>query len=64
MFTRSQIEEIKDKLADYGIKDTVFKHLGNVPEDTEFAIVTEKKNKRISFETIFNYLREHLIVIE
>lgn len=45
MFTKNQIEEIRDKLAQLGVKDTDFKVTKEVSEDAMIAIVSGGENK-------------------
>ena len=47
MFTKNQIEEIRDKLAQLGVKDTEFKVTEEVSEDDMIAIVSGGENKTI-----------------
>lgn len=47
MFTKNQIEEIRDKLARLGVKDTEFKMIKEVSEDDTVAIVSGGENKTI-----------------
>lgn len=45
MFTKNQIEEIRDKLAQLGVKDTEFKVTEGVSEGDMIAIVSGGENK-------------------
>ena len=45
MFTKNQIEEIRDKLAQLGVKDTEFKVTEEVSKDDMIAIVSGGENK-------------------
>lgn len=45
MFTKNQIEEIRDKLAQLGVKDTEFKVTKEVSRDDMIAIVSGGENK-------------------
>ena len=47
MFTKNQIEEIRDKLAQLGVKDTEFKVAEEASEDDMIAIVSGGENKII-----------------
>ena len=47
MFTKNQIEEIRDKLAQLGVKDTEFKVTEEASEDDKVAIVSGGENKII-----------------
>lgn len=47
MFTKNQIEEIRDKLAQLGVKDTEFKVIKEVSGDDMIAIVSGGENKII-----------------
>lgn len=45
MFTRNQIEEIRDKLAQLGVKDTDFEVTEEISDDSMVAIVSGGENK-------------------
>lgn len=52
MFTKNQIEEIRDKLAQLGVKDTEFKVTEKVSEDDMIAIVSGGENKIIQLKDL------------
>lgn len=52
MFTKNQIEEIRDKLAQLGVKDTEFKVTEKVSEDDMIAIVSGGENKTILLKNL------------
>lgn len=53
MFTKNQIEEIRDKLAQLGVKDTEFKVTKEVSEYDMIAIVSGGENKIILLKDLF-----------
>lgn len=54
MFTKNQIEEIRDKLAQLGVKDTEFKVTKKVSEDDTVAIVSGGENKIILLKDLLS----------
>lgn len=54
MFTKNQIEEIRDKLAQLGVKDTEFKIAEEVSEDDMIAIVSGVENKIILLKDLLS----------
>lgn len=54
MFTKNQIEEIRDKLARLGVKDTEFKVTEEVSEDDTIAIVSGGENKTILLKDLLS----------
>lgn len=54
MFTKNQIEEIRDKLAQLGVKDTEFKVTEEVSENDMMAIVSGGENKTILLKNLLS----------
>lgn len=54
MFTKNQIEEIRDKLAQLGVKDTEFKVTKEGSEDDTIAIVSGGENKIILLKDLLS----------
>ena len=54
MFTKNQIEEIRDKLAQLGAKDTEFKVTEEASEDDMIAIVSGGENKIILLKDLLS----------
>lgn len=54
MFTKSQIEEIRDKLAQLGVKDTEFKITKEVSEGDMITIVSGGENKTILLKNLLS----------
>lgn len=54
MFTKNQIEEIRDKLAQLGVKDTEFEVTKGVSEDDMIAIVSDGENKTILLKDLLS----------
>lgn len=54
MFTKNQIEEIRDKLVQLGVKDTEFKVTDEASEDDMIAIVSGGENKIILLKDLLS----------
>ena len=54
MFTKNQIKEIRDKLAQLGVKDTEFKVTEEVSKDDIIAIVSGGENKIILLKDLLS----------
>ena len=54
MFTKNQIEEIRDKLAQLGVKDTELKVTEEASEDDMIAIVSGGENKIILLKDLLS----------
>lgn len=54
MFTKNQIEEIRDKLAQLGVKDTEFKVTEETSEDDMIAIISGGENKIIRLRDLMS----------
>lgn len=54
MFTKNQIEEIRDKLAQLGVKDSEFKVTEKVSEGDMIAIVSGGDNKIILLKALLS----------
>lgn len=64
MFTKNQIEEIRDKLAQLGVKDTEFKVTKKVFEGDMIAIVSGGENKIIPLKNLLSEAAGNIIIIE
>ena len=62
MFTKNQIEEIRDKLAQLGVKDTEFKVTEEVSESDTIAIVSGGENKRILLGDLLSKVVGNIII--
>lgn len=62
MFTKNQIEEIRDKLAQLGVKDTEFKVTEEASEDDMIAIVSGGENKIILLKDLLSEAAGAIIV--
>ena len=62
MFTKNQIEEIRDKLAQLGVKDTEFKVTKEASEDDMIAIVSGGKNKTILLKYLLSKATGTIII--
>lgn len=60
MFTDKQIQEIKELLSHLGIKDSDFKNLETLNSDTEFTLIRDNTNNKISLETLFNFIKSNI----
>lgn len=62
MFTKNQIEEIRDKLAQLGVKDTEFKVIEKASKDDMIAIVSDGENKTISLKDLLSKVTGIIII--
>lgn len=62
MFTKNQIEEIRDKLAQLGVKDTEFKVTKEVSGDDVIAIVSGGENKTILLKDLLSKAAGTIII--
>lgn len=62
MFTKNQIEEIRDKLAQLGAKDTEFKVTEEASEDAMIAIVSGGENKIILLKDLLSEVAGTIII--
>lgn len=62
MFTKNQIEEIRDKLAQLGVKDTEFEVTKKVPDDSMIAIVSGGENKIILLKDLLREVTGTIII--
>ena len=62
MFTKNQIEEIRDKLAQLGVKDTEFKVTKEVSEGDMIAIVSGGENKIILLKDLLSKAAGTIII--
>lgn len=62
MFTKNQIEEIRDKLAQLGVKDTEFKVTEKASEDDMIAIVSGGENKIILLKALLSKVTGTIII--
>ena len=62
MFTKNQIEEIRDKLAQLGVKDTEFKATEEASEDDMIAIVSGGENKIILLKDLLSEAAGTIII--
>lgn len=62
MFTKNQIEEIRDKLARLGVKDTEFKVTEKASEDDMIAIVSGGENKIILLKDLLSEAAGTIII--
>lgn len=62
MFTKNQIEEIRDKLAQLGVKDTEFKVIEEASEDDMIAIVSGGENKTILLKDLLSEAAGTIII--
>lgn len=62
MFTKNQIEEIRDKLAQLGVKDTEFEETKEVSKDDMIAIVSGSKNKVILLRDLLSKVAGTIII--
>lgn len=62
MFTKNQIEEIRDKLAQLGVKDTEFKVAEKASEDDRIAIVSGGENKIILLKDLLSKAAGAIII--
>lgn len=60
MFTDKQIQEIKELLSHLGIKDSDFKNLETLNSDTEFTLVRDNTNKKLSLETLLDFIKSNI----
>lgn len=60
MFTDKQIQEIKELLSHLGIKDSDFKNLETLNSDTEFTLVRDNTNNKISLETLLDFIKSNI----
>lgn len=60
MFTDKQIQEIKELLSHLGIKDSDFKNLETLNSDTEFTLIRDNTNNKISLETLFDFIKSNI----
>lgn len=64
MFTKNQIEEIRDKLAQLGAKDTEFKVTEEASKDDMVAIISGGENKIILLKDLLSGAAAGIITIE
>lgn len=62
MFTRNQIEEIRDKLAQLGVRDTEFKVTEEASENDMIAIVSGGENKIILLKDLLDKAAGSIII--
>ena len=62
MFTKNQIEEIRDKLAQLGVKDTEFKVTEEISKDDVLAIVSGGENKTILLKDLLSKVTGIIII--
>lgn len=62
MFTKNQIEEIRDKLAQLGVKDTEFKVTKETSEDDMVAIISGGENKVILLKDLLSEAADPIII--
>lgn len=62
MFTKNQIEEIRDKLVQLGVKDTEFKVAEEASEDDMIAIVSGGENKIILLKDLLGEAAGTIII--
>lgn len=60
MFTDKQIQEIKELLSHLGIKDSDFKNLETLNSDTEFTLIRDNTNNKVSLETLFDFIKSNI----
>ena len=60
MFTDKQIQEIKELLSHLGIKDSDFKNLETLNSDTEFTLIRDNTNKKLSLETLLDFIKSNI----
>lgn len=60
MFTDKQMQEIKELLSHLGIKDSDFKNLETLNSDTEFTLIRDNTNNKISLETLFDFIKSNI----
>lgn len=60
MFTDKQIQEIKELLSHLGIKDSDFKNLETLNSDTEFTVIRDNTNNKVSLETLFDFIKSNI----
>lgn len=60
MFTDKQIQEIKELLSHLGIKDSDFKNLETLNSDTKFTLIRDNTNKKLSLETLFDFIKSNI----
>ena len=60
MFTDKQIQEIKELLSHLGIKDSDFKNLETLNSDTEFTLIRDNTNNKISLETLLDFIKSNI----
>lgn len=60
MFTDKQIQEIKELLSHLGIKDSDFKNLETLNSDTEFTLIRDDTNKKLSLETLLDFIKSNI----
>lgn len=62
MFTKNQIEEIRDKLAWLGVKDTEFEVTEEVSVDDKIAIVSGGENKTVLLRDLLSKAAGTIII--
>ena len=60
MFTDKQIQEIKELLSHLGIKDSDFKNLETLNSDTEFTLIRDNTNNKVSLETLLDFIKSNI----
>ena len=60
MFTDKQIQEIKELLSHLGIKDSDFKNLETLNSNTEFTLIRDNTNKKLSLETLLDFIKSNI----
>ena len=60
MFTDKQIQEIKELLSHLRIKDSDFKNLETLNSDTEFTLIRDNTNKKLSLETLLDFIKSNI----
>lgn len=59
-FTRQDIQKLSEGLAKYAKKDSDFKPLTSVDVGTDIAVLHEGSNKRVSFETLLDFVAKKI----
>ena len=62
MFTKNQIEEIRDKLAQLGVKDTEFKVAKEASVDDMISIISGGENKIILLKDLLSEAAGTIII--
>jgi hypothetical protein len=60
-FTKEQITEIAKQLSILGIKDSQFKRLSEISDDTLFTVVQKNTNYTVKVKALLEYLQDELV---